>query len=91
MTVNVRIPTVMRPLAGGASRVDATGATLREVVDDLIATHPGLADRLLEEDGSMRKFVNVFVGEEDARYLDGLDTIVPDGTEVSIIPAVAGG
>jgi sulfur-carrier protein len=91
MSVTVRIPTVMRPLTGGAASVEASGATLREVVDDLVGGHPGLRDRLLGDDGNLRKFVNVFVGDEDVRYLEGLDTPVPDGTEVTVIPAVAGG
>ncbi len=91
MAVTVRIPTTLRPLSGGASTVQVEGATLAEVVDNLEAAHPGFRDRLLDDNGALRKFVNVFVADDDVRYLDGLDTKVPDGETVSIIPAVAGG
>ncbi len=91
MAVAVRIPTVLRPLAGGAPVVDAAGGTLAEVLADLDRRFPGLGERLRGEDGNLHPFVNVFVGDEDARYLDGLATPVADGVEVSIIPAVAGG
>ncbi len=91
MAVTVRIPTTMRPMAGGASTVQVEGATLADVIANLDAAHPGFKDRLLDEDGSMRKFVNLFVADDDVRYLQGLDTPVPDGETVSIIPAVAGG
>lgn len=91
MAVNVRIPTTMRPLTGGASTVEVEGATLREVLANLEAAHAGVAERVLDESGALRKFVNVFVADDDVRYLDGLDTKVADGTTVSIIPAVAGG
>jgi sulfur-carrier protein len=90
MAVTVRIPTTFRPLAGGASTVDAEGSTVAEVLASLEAKHPGFADRLLE-DGALRKFVNVFVGDEDIRFMSGLDTEVPDGEMVAILPAVAGG
>jgi molybdopterin synthase sulfur carrier subunit len=91
MAVTVRIPTTMRPLAGGAATVQVEGATLADVLGNLDAAHPGFRDRLFDDDGSLRKFVNVFVADDDVRYLDGLDTKVPDGETVSIIPAVAGG
>jgi sulfur-carrier protein len=91
MAVTVRIPTTMRPLSGGASTVQVEGATLAEVITQLEATHPGFADRLLDETGALRKFVNVFVSDDDVRYLDGLATPTPAGATVSIIPAVAGG
>lgn len=91
MAASVRIPTVMRPLTGGASVVEADGATLGEVIGDLTGRFEGLGERLLDDDGGLRQFVNVFVGDEDVRYLDGLETPVPDGIEISIIPAVAGG
>jgi sulfur-carrier protein len=90
MAVTVRIPTTFRPLAGGASTVEAEGSTVAEVLASLEAKHPGFADRLLE-DGALRKFVNVFVGDEDIRFMAGLDTEVPDGEMVAILPAVAGG
>jgi molybdopterin synthase sulfur carrier subunit len=91
MAVTVRIPTTLRPMAGGASTVQVEGKTLAEVIANLDATHPGFNDRLLDETGALRKFVNLFVADDDVRYLQGLDTPVPDGETVSIIPAVAGG
>ena len=91
MAVTVRIPTTLRPLAGGSSTVQVEGATLSEVIANLEAAHPGFADRLLDESGALRKFVNLFVADDDVRYLDGLATATPAGTTVSIIPAVAGG
>ncbi len=91
MTVSVRIPTTLRTLTGGQSEVALEGADVRSVIANLDGAHPGLADRLLDEDGNLRRFVNVFVADDDIRFLDGLDTPVPDGAEVAIIPAVAGG
>ena len=91
MAVTVRIPTTLRPLSGGASTVEVEGETLAEVIAALDAAHPGFQDRLLDETGALRRFVNVFVDDDDVRYLDGLDTKVPAGQTVSIIPAVAGG
>jgi molybdopterin converting factor small subunit len=91
MSVRVRIPTTLRSLAGGASEVEVDGATVGEVLKALDAAHAGFADRLLDDDGGIRKFVNVFVADDDVRYLQGLDTPVPDGETVAIIPAVAGG
>jgi molybdopterin converting factor small subunit len=91
MSVTVRIPTTLRPLAGGKSEVAVEGATVGEVLKNLDAEHPGFADRLLGDDGGLRKFVNVFVADDDVRFMDGLDTAVPDGETVAIIPAVAGG
>jgi len=90
MAVTVRIPTTMRPLAGGATTVDVEAGTLAQVIESLEGSHPGFADRLLDA-GALRRFVNVFVDDDDVRYLDGLATPVPDGQTVSIIPAVAGG
>ena len=91
MAVTVRIPTTLRPLSGGSSTVQVEGATLSEVITNLESAHPGFSDRLLDESGALRKFVNLFVADDDVRYLDGLNTPTPDGTTVSIIPAVAGG
>ena len=91
MAVTVRIPTTMRPLSGGAKQVEVPAGTLNEVIEALEGAHPGFAERLLDEDRALRKFVNVFVDDEDVRYLDGLATPVADGITVSIIPAVAGG
>ncbi|MAT04855.1 MAG: molybdopterin synthase sulfur carrier subunit [Acidimicrobiaceae bacterium] len=91
MAVTVRIPTTLRPMAGGNKLVEVEPGTLSEVIAGLDAQHPGFSDRLLDDDGDLRKFVNVFVDDDDVRYLDGLGTQVPDGITVSIIPAVAGG
>jgi len=91
MAVTVRIPTTMRPMAGGLSTVQVEGVTVADVIASLDAAHPGFSDRLLDDSGALRKFVNVFVADDDVRYLQGLDTPVPAGETVSIIPAVAGG
>jgi molybdopterin synthase sulfur carrier subunit len=90
MAVTVRVPTTMRPLSGGASTIEVEPGTLADVIAALDAKHAGFADRLLDG-GELRRFVNVFVDDDDVRYLQGLDTKVPDGETVSIIPAVAGG
>ena len=91
MSVTVRIPTTLRPLAGGQSEVTVEGQTVGDVLKALDSAHPGFADRLLDDEGNLRKFVNVFVADDDVRFLDGLQTPVPDGETVAIIPAVAGG
>ena len=91
MSVTVRIPTTLRPLSGGASTVSVEGATLGEVLANLEAAHPGFKDRLFDDNGGLRRFVNLFVADDDVRYLQGLETPVPAGETVSIIPAVAGG
>jgi sulfur-carrier protein len=91
MSVSVRIPTILRTYTGGAAEVTAQEGTLREVLAKLDAAYPGLAGRILDEGGKLRRFVNVYVGEEDVRLAEGLDTPVPAGTQVSVIPAVAGG
>jgi sulfur-carrier protein len=91
MSVTVRIPTTMRPLTGGEKQVSVETGTLSDVIASLEAAHPGMGERLLDDDGGLRKFVNIFVDDDDVRYLDGLDTKVADGITVSIIPAVAGG
>ncbi|MGH8937602.1 MAG: MoaD/ThiS family protein [Acidimicrobiia bacterium] len=90
MTVRVRLPTILRSLADGEALVRAEGQTVGEVFADLEQRHPGLGDRLVDQ-GDLHRFVNVFVGDEDIRYLQGLDTPVPEGAEISILPAVAGG
>jgi len=87
----VRIPTQLRPLAEGAAEVEVEGSTVGEVLKALDATHPGFAARLFDESGTLRRFVNVFVADEDVRFADGLQTPVAPGQTVSIIPAVAGG
>ena len=91
MSVSVRIPTILRTYTGGAAEVTAEEGTLRDVIKRLDAAYPGLASRILDESGKLRRFVNVYVGEEDVRLAEGLDTQVPPGTQVSVIPAVAGG
>ena len=91
MSVQVRIPTILRTYTGGASEVSASGETLRAVLDDLEANHPGIRARILDEQGQLRRFVNVYVGNDDVRFLDDLDTPTPAGSQVSVIPAVAGG
>ncbi len=87
----VRIPTQLRTLSGGAAEVDVDGITAGEVLKALDAAHPGFAARLFDDGGALRRFVNVFVADEDVRFADGLDTTVEPGQTVSIIPAVAGG
>ena len=91
MSVSVRIPTILRPYTGGASEVAADGGTLAEVIDSLEGAHPGLKARVLDDDGAIRRFVNVYVNDDDVRFAEGLATATPDGTSISIIPAVAGG
>ena len=91
MAVTVRIPTTLRPISGGASTVQLDPGTINEVLQGLEKAHPGFGDRLFDEDGALRRFVNVFVADEDVRFLQGLDTPVADGQTVAIIPAVAGG
>ena len=91
MAVTVRIPTTMRPISGGASTVSVEGATLKDVLANLNAAHNGFQERLFDANGDLHKFVNIFVSDDDVRYLQGLDTPVKDGDTVSIIPAVAGG
>ena len=98
MTVNVRIPTILRTYTDGASEVSVEpagsadgGAALSDVIDALEANHPGIRDRVLDESGNVRRFVNLYVGDEDVRFADGLRTNVPSGATVSVIPAVAGG
>lgn len=90
MAVLVRIPTQLRDATGGAATADAEGATVGEVLDSLYGRFGELQDRITQ-DGDLRRFVNVYVGGEDVRFLDGLDTGVADGDEVTILPAVAGG
>jgi len=91
MSVKVRVPTQLRPLVGGAGEVEVEAATVGDALKALDVAHPGFAERLFDEDGNLRRFVNVFMGEEDIRFLDGLSTPVPSGAVVSVIPAVAGG
>ena len=91
MPVDVRLPTVLRPQADGQSTVSVEGATIGDVLRDLVARYPGISGQLLNEDGTLHRFVNVYVNDDDVRYLSLLDTPVASGDEVSILPAVAGG
>ncbi|GAB2733745.1 ubiquitin-like small modifier protein 1 [Kitasatospora kifunensis] len=91
MSANVRIPTILRTYTDGAAEVSAEGATLQEVITDLERNHPGIAARILDEAGKLRRFVNVYVNDDDVRFAEGLATEVKAGAGVSIIPAVAGG
>ncbi len=91
MTVTVRIPTPLRKLTGGADEVSIEGATIGAMIDNLEAAHAGLKERLCDENGEIRRFVNVYLNDEDVRFLNGRDTELKDGDEISIVPAIAGG
>ncbi len=91
MAVTVKLPAQLRASAGGAAAVPSGGATVGEVLEGVYAEHPELRDRICDDSGELRRFVNVYLGGEDIRYLDGLQTAVADGGEVQILPAVAGG
>jgi sulfur-carrier protein len=91
MSVSVRIPTILRTYTAGESEVTAEGGTLAAVLDDLDSNYSGIKGRILDEGGELRRFVNVYVGNDDVRFLDNLETATPDGTQISVIPAVAGG
>jgi molybdopterin synthase sulfur carrier subunit len=91
MSVTLRIPTPLRSLSGGEAELSVEGSTVSEVLDALERDHPGFHDRLHDERGEIRRFVNIYVAGEDIRFLKGVDTPVKDGEEVSIVPAVAGG
>jgi len=91
VSVSVRVPTILRTYTGGASEVSAEGDTLGAVLEDLDASYSGIKGRILDEAGELRRFVNVYVGNDDVRFLEGLATSTPDGTKISVIPAVAGG
>ena len=91
MSVNVRIPTPLRRMTGGADQVNVAGSSISEVIASLDSEFPGIKQRLCDEQGAIRSFVNVYVNGEDVRFLSGLDTATNDGDEISIVPAVAGG
>ncbi|MCU1492943.1 MAG: molybdopterin synthase subunit MoaD [Acidimicrobiaceae bacterium] len=91
MSINVRIPTQLRQLTGGSGEIAVEGATVREALASLDAIHPGIGERLLDDDGGLRRFVNLFLADEDVRFLEGLDTPVSPGQTLSVVPAVAGG
>ncbi len=94
MAIEVRIPTILRTYTGGEKAVDANGATLAQLIEDLEVNHPGLKDRLIEaKDGQddLRRFVNVYINDEDVRFIGGLEAALSDGDQVVVLPAVAGG
>ena len=91
MSVTVRIPTQLRPLVAGAGEVAVDASTVGDALKALDAAHPGFGERIFDETGKLRRFVNVFLADEDVRFLQGLETSVADGQTVSIVPAVAGG
>ncbi len=91
MPIKVKLPTQLRSLSEGAAEVPASGSTVGEVIADLETRHPGISTRLLDDQGKLRRFVNVYVNDEDVRFLDGLDTPLSPDAQLSIIPAVAGG
>jgi len=91
MSVTVRIPTPLRKLTAGADEVSIEGANVGEIIDNLEAAHPGLKERLCDDAGEIRRFVNVYVNDEDVRFMGGRATELKDGDEVSIVPAIAGG
>ena len=91
MAVTVRIPTQLRMLSGGASEVSVEGATVADALKALDTAHPGFNERLFDDGGNLRRFVNVFLAEEDIRFLAGVGTPINDGQTLSIVPAVAGG
>ena len=91
MSVNVRVPTILRTYTGGESEVSAEGATVADVLESLDANYQGIKGRIVDEQGELRRFVNVYVGNDDVRFLDNLETPTPDGAQISVIPAVAGG
>jgi molybdopterin converting factor small subunit len=90
MNVTVRVPTPLRTLTGGEDQVIVSGSTVKAAIDDLEAKYPGMKERIADEKG-IRRFVNVYLGDEDIRFLDGLETELTEGAELSIVPAIAGG
>ena len=91
MSISLKVPTILRTYTGGSADVTVTGATLAEALTDLDAQYPGIGARVLDDEGRLRRFVNVYVNDDDVRFLEDLQTPTPDGTSISIIPAVAGG
>ena len=91
MPIKVRIPVQLRSLTNGSELVTASGQSVLEILDDIESQHPGVKERICESDGRVRRFVNIFVNEEDIRFLQNLETPVKESDEVSIIPAIAGG
>lgn len=91
MSVKVRIPTPLRKITNGSDEVSAEGGTITTVIDDLDKNYPGLKERICDEDGKLRRFVNLYVNDEDIRFMSNMETELKDGDEISIVPAIAGG
>ncbi|UGQ09600.1 MoaD family protein [Yinghuangia sp. ASG 101] len=91
MAIEVRIPTILREYTGGAKAVEGTGKSINELIDDLESRHAGIRNRLVDESGDLRRFVNVYLNDEDIRFIDGISSTLDDGDTVTILPAVAGG
>lgn len=91
MGIKVRIPTPLRKLTNGESEVEANGADISELIDDLEKSYPGIKSKLCEENGNVRKFLNIYLNDDDIRFMDSLATEVRDGDNISLIPAIAGG
>lgn len=91
MSISVKVPTILRTYTGGSADVTVSGATLSDALADLDAQYPGIGARVLDDEGRLRRFVNVYVNDDDVRFLEDLQTPTPDGSSISIIPAVAGG
>jgi len=91
MPIRVRVPTPLRKFTGGSDEIAAAGASVKDVIDDLERNHPGMRERLLDEKGEMRRFVNIYLNGDDIRFLEALNSKVKDGDDISIVPAIAGG
>ncbi len=91
MSIRVRIPTPLRKLTGDKGEIEAKGSNISELIEDINNKHPGIKERIYDDTGEIRRFINIYVNEEDIRFIDGNKTAVRDGDEVSIIPAIAGG
>jgi molybdopterin synthase sulfur carrier subunit len=89
--IKVRIPTPLRPMTGGKNEVEIAGSSVAEIIENLGAAHPGVKERICDEQGEVRRFINIYVNEEDIRFLTGKETPLEEGDEMSIIPAIAGG
>lgn len=91
MSVNVRIPAPLRKVTGGESEIQGEGSTVAELIDNLEASHPGIKEKLVNENGKLHPFINLYINDEDVRYLEELDSAISDGDKISIVPAIAGG
>ncbi|NUU23434.1 MAG: MoaD family protein [Streptomycetaceae bacterium] len=91
MAIEVRIPTILREYTGGAKAVEGSGKSISELIDDLESRHAGIRNRLVDDAGDLRRFVNVYLNDEDIRFIDGISSTLDDGDTVTILPAVAGG